>query len=144
MPTSVRSLSTTTAQGARGMSATPSSTACIEHRPAPLACRRSGTPWTDPADDHIGEAAHARGVRWEDLTDTERLAYQSSYTYWQFRIPVANALAGVRCFEGGGEKAPIEEEMGASVQTLVALIRGEMLKTDKRFFAEVFGAKVDR
>jgi len=93
---------------------------------------------------HIGEAAHARGVRWEDLTDTERLAYQSSYTYWQFRIPVANALAGVRCFEGGGEKARIEEEMGASARTLVALIRAEMLKMDKRFFAEVFGADTSR
>lgn len=93
---------------------------------------------------HIGEAAHARAVRWENLTGPERLAYQSSYTYGQWSRDATNFLAAVRHFEGTGEKAPIEVEMGERARELVALNRAALLAMDKRFFAVVFGANTSR
>ncbi|HQR21085.1 MAG TPA: hypothetical protein PKV98_09465 [Burkholderiaceae bacterium] len=93
---------------------------------------------------HIGEAAHARAVRWENLTGPERLAYQSSYTYWQWRGAVANLVNAVGCFDGAGEKAAIEVEMGVAARALVATVRASTLEMDKHFFAVVFGADTSR
>ena len=94
---------------------------------------------------HIGEAAHARGVRWEDLTAPERLAYQSSYTYGQWSRDATNFVAAVRYFEGAGEKAPHRGRDGRERRaTLVAQVRAVLLGMDKRFFAEVFGADTSR
>ena len=95
-------------------------------------------------DFRVGDAGHARQIRWDELTPEERVVYSLCHTYWEFRIPFAKAMAGVRCFDSGGQKSALEQEIAEYARSLVSAHRGGLLAMDRRFFAAVFAADTSR